>query len=202
MATHSSVLAWRIPGTGVGWGWGGAWWAAVYGVAQSWTWLKQLSSSSSKVDHLPNLPHFDFLDLMWIESIISKQRLWCWEGLGAGGEGDNRGWDGWMASPTPWTWVWVNSGSWWWTGRPGVLRFMGSQRVGHNWATELNWTELNILSENWMSYLPISLYWRPVSPKWSWCLRTCLDGLPLFDVYSSPSFQARDVATELSSTQQ
>ena len=62
------------------------------------------------------------------------KRLWCWEGLGAGREGNNRGWDGWMASPTQWTWVWVNSGSWWWTGRPGVLRFMGSQRVGHNWA--------------------------------------------------------------------
>ena len=66
---------------------------------------------------------------------------WCWEGLGAGGEGDDRGWDGWMASPTQWTWVWVNSRSWWWTGRTGVLRFMGSQRVGHDWATELNWTE-------------------------------------------------------------
>ena len=51
------------------------------------------------------------------------------------------GWDGWMASPTQWTWVWVNSRSWWWTGRPGVLQFMGSQRVGHDWATELNWTE-------------------------------------------------------------
>ena len=49
------------------------------------------------------------------------------------------GWDGWMASLTLWIWVWVNSGSWWWTGRPGVLRFMGSQRVGHDWATELNW---------------------------------------------------------------
>ena len=57
---------------------------------------------------------------------------------GARGEGDDRGWDGWMASLTRWTWVWVNSGSWWRTGRPGVLRFMGSQRVGHNWATELN----------------------------------------------------------------
>ena len=68
------------------------------------------------------------------------KRLWCWEGLGAGGEGDDRGWDGWMASRTHWTWVWVNSGSWWWTGRPGVLRFMGSQRVGHDWVTELNWT--------------------------------------------------------------
>ena len=62
-------------------------------------------------------------------------------GMGAGEEGDNRGWDGCMPSPTWWTWVWVNSGSWWWTGRPGVLRFMGSQRVGHHWATELNWTE-------------------------------------------------------------
>ena len=69
------------------------------------------------------------------------KRLWCWEGLGAGGEGDDRGWDGWVASLTRWTWVWVNSGNWWWTGRPGVLRFMGSQRVGHDWATELNWTE-------------------------------------------------------------
>ena len=64
---------------------------------------------------------------------------WCWEGLGAGGEGDDRGWDGWMASRTRWTWVWVNSGRWWWPGRPGVLRFMGSQRVRHDWATELNW---------------------------------------------------------------
>ena len=69
------------------------------------------------------------------------KRPWCWEGLGAGGEGDDRGWDGWMASWTRWTRVWVNSGSWWWTGRPGVLRFMGSQRVGYDWATELNWTE-------------------------------------------------------------
>ena len=69
------------------------------------------------------------------------KRPWCWEGLGAAGEGDDRGWDGWMASSTRWTTVWVNSGSWWWTGRLGVLRFMGSQRVGHDWATEVNWTE-------------------------------------------------------------
>ena len=62
-------------------------------------------------------------------------------GLEAGGGGDDRRWDGWMASLTPWTWVWVNSGSWWWTGRPGMLRFMGLQRVGHYWGTELNWTE-------------------------------------------------------------
>ena len=65
----------------------------------------------------------------------------CWEGLGAGGEGDDRGWDGWMASLTQWTWVWVNSRSWWWTGRPGVLQSMRSQKVRDYWATELNWTE-------------------------------------------------------------
>ena len=65
------------------------------------------------------------------------KRLWCWEGLGTGGQGDDRGWDGWMASLTQWTWVCVNSGRWWWTGRPGVLQFMGLQRVGHDWATEL-----------------------------------------------------------------
>ena len=75
------------------------------------------------------------------EELTHWKRLWCWEGLGAGGEGDNRGWDGWMASWTRQTWVWVNSGSWWWTGRPGVLRFMVSQRVGHDWVTELNWTD-------------------------------------------------------------
>ena len=76
------------------------------------------------------------------EELTHWKRLWCWEGFGAGGEGDDRGWDGWMASLTRWTWIWVNFGSWWWTGRPGVLRFMGSQRVGHDWATELNWTYL------------------------------------------------------------
>ena len=69
------------------------------------------------------------------------ERLWCWEGFGAGGEGDDKWWDGWIASLTPRTWVLVNSGRWWWTGRPGILWFMGSQRVRHNWATELNWID-------------------------------------------------------------
>ena len=77
----------------------------------------------------------------WCEELAHLKRPWCWERLKVGGEGDDRGWDGWMASPTQWTWVWVNSGSWWWTGRPGVLRFMGLQRVGYDWATELNWTD-------------------------------------------------------------
>ena len=77
----------------------------------------------------------------WCKELTHLQRPWCWERLKEGREGD-RGWDGWMASPTPWTWVWVNFGSWWWTGRPGVLRFMWSQRVGHDWVTELNWTNV------------------------------------------------------------
>ena len=75
------------------------------------------------------------------EELTHWKRLWCWEGLRAGGKGDDRGWDGWMASRTRWTWVWVNSGSWWWAGSPGVLRFRGLQRVGHDWTTELNWTD-------------------------------------------------------------
>ena len=71
----------------------------------------------------------------------SWKRPWCWDRLKVGEE-DSRGWDGWMALSIQWTWLWVNSGSSWWTGRPGVLQSMGSQRVRHNWATELNWTEL------------------------------------------------------------
>ena len=76
------------------------------------------------------------------EEVTHLKRPWCWKRLRAGGEGDDRGWYGWMASLTRWTWVWVDSGSWWWTGRPGVLWFMGLQRVRHDWVTELNWTEL------------------------------------------------------------
>ena len=76
------------------------------------------------------------------EELTHLKRPWCWERLKVGGEGDNRGWDGWMASQTQWTWVWASSGSWWWTGKPGVLQSMGSQRVEHDWAIERNWTEL------------------------------------------------------------
>ena len=79
----------------------------------------------------------------WYEKLTHLKRTWCWERLKAGGEGDNRGWDGWMTSLTQWTWDWVNSRSWWWTGRPGVLWSMGLQRVRHDWVTELNWTEGN-----------------------------------------------------------
>ena len=76
--------------------------------------------------------------ILWCEEPTDWKRLWCWEKLKAGGEGDYRGWDGWMASLTKWTWIWVSLGSWWWTGKPGVLQSMGLQRGGHDWATELN----------------------------------------------------------------
>ena len=197
---------------------GGAWWAAICGVAQSRTRLRWFSSSSSSRQHIKKERHYfvhkgpssqgyvfssshvwiweldykeswapknwclwtvvfentpESLGLqgdptsptqrrsvlgihwkdwcqswnsnslsIWCEELTHLKRPFRWERLRAGGEGDNRGWDGWMASPTQWMWVWVNSGSWWWTGRPGVLRFLGSQRVRHDWATELNWTEL------------------------------------------------------------
>ena len=75
----------------------------------------------------------------WWEELTHLKRPWCWERLRAGGEGDDRGWDGGMASPTQWTWVRINSGSWWWTGRPGVLQSMGLQRLRCDWMTELNW---------------------------------------------------------------
>ena len=77
----------------------------------------------------------------WCKQSTHLKRPWCWQRLKVGGEEDNGGWDSWMSSPTQCTWVWINSRSWWWTGRPGVLQSMGSQKVGHNWMTELNWTE-------------------------------------------------------------
>ena len=81
------------------------------------------------------LQYFGYL----IRRTDSLEKTLMPERLKTGGEWDDRGWDGWMASPTPWTWVWVGSRSWWWTGKPGVLQSTGSQRVGHGWATELNW---------------------------------------------------------------
>ena len=80
----------------------------------------------------------------WCKELTHLKRPWCCEILEVEGEGDNIGWDGWMASLMQWTWVWVGSGSWWWTGKPGVLQSMGLQRVGHNWVTELNWVKFLI----------------------------------------------------------
>ena len=73
----------------------------------------------------------------WCKDLTHLKRPWCWERLKGRGEGDYRGWDGWMSSLTQWTWVWASSRSWWWTGKAGVLQSMGSQRVRHNWVTEL-----------------------------------------------------------------
>ena len=98
---------------------------------QSWVFIRRTDVEAEAPILLP-------LDAKW-----HLKRHWCWERLRAGGKGDDRGWDSWMPSLTQWAWVWVNSGSWWWTGRPGVLRFRGLQRVGHDWATELNWLKVS-----------------------------------------------------------
>ena len=121
----------------------------------NFTFFSSAHVTFSRIDHIlghkSSLGKFKKIEI--IPSIFSDHNatrldvnwLWCWEGLGAGGEGNDRGWDGWMASLNQWMWVWVNSGSWWWTRRPGVLRFMGSQRVRHDSATELNWTGEKLL---------------------------------------------------------
>ena len=111
--------------------------------------LKEISPRCSLEGQMLKVKLQYFGHLM--EELTHWKRPWCWEVLGAGGEGDDRGWNGWMASLTWWTWVWVNFRSWWWTGRPGVLQFMGLQRVGHDWVNELNWTELNWMwtNEKW-----------------------------------------------------
>ena len=101
------------------------------------------------------------------EELTHWKRPWCWEGLGAGGEGNNRGWDGWMASPTQWTWVCVNSRSWWWTGRPGVLWFMGLQRVRHDWATELNWGDRGLDRWPGRQGKPWTLGWNFGFNRWA-----------------------------------
>ena len=119
---------------------------------------------------------------MLYEELTHLKRPWCWERSRAGGEGDDRGWDGWMVSLTQWTWVWVDSGSWWWTGRPGVLRFMGSPRVGHDWATELDWTGLNILL-------------RSLSYEEKWCMYFVCYSLNSKYLYGPTSLLPRDPHT-------
>ena len=99
--------------------------------------LEEISPEYSLEERKLKLKLQYFGHLMW-RTVLLK-RPWCWQGLKAGGEGDDRGWDGCMASPTQWTWVWVNSGSWWWTDKPGVVQSMGLQRVGCDQVTELNW---------------------------------------------------------------
>ena len=121
---------------------------------------KGLASHHRTPHHLKTLYVFlQFLSWKLSCLIFIKQR---------GGEGNDRGWDGWMASPIWWTWVWVSSGSWLWTGKPGTQHSMGSQRVGHDWATELNWTDFHIRNVDYL--------WDPcfsfltLSESKCWCL--------------------------------
>ena len=120
----------------------------------SWESLGLQGDRTGKSERKSDFPEYSLerlmLKLQYFGHLMQKQlthwkRPWCWERLRAGGELDNRGWDGWMATPTQWTWVWASFGSWWWTRNPGVQQLMGSQRVGHDCVTELNWTELNAL---------------------------------------------------------
>ena len=121
----------------------------------------------------------------WCEELTHLERPWCWERLKLGGEGDNRGSDCWMASPTQFAWVWVNSGSWWWTRGPGMLQSMGSQRIRQDWTTEMNRTELLPSSRSssvLLHYLPLEWhlqiwYWYiDISPSSndfsSWLIQT------------------------------
>ena len=94
----------------------------------------------------------------WCEELTHLKRLLCWEGLKVEGEGDDRGWDGWMPSLMQWTWVWVGSQSWWWTGKPGALQSMGSHWVRHNCATDLNW--LIAYFNTYINNNYILLFWR------------------------------------------
>ena len=131
-------------------------WALKYDFFELWCWTRLLrvpwTAGRSNQSILKEISPRISLEGMWswnsstlatsCEELTHWKRSWCWEGLRAGGEGDDGGWDGWMASLTRWTWVSVNYGCWWWTGRPGMLQFMGSQRVGHDWATDLIWSDL------------------------------------------------------------
>ena len=101
----------------------------------------------------------------WCEELTHLKWPWCWERLKAGREENDRGWDGWMASPTWWTWVWVSSGSWWWTGKPGALQSMGSQRVRQDWVTEMKWTRLAIAFLPRNKCLLISWLQSPWTPR-------------------------------------
>ena len=114
--------------------------------------LKEIRPGCSLEGMMLKLKLQYFGHLTW--RVDSLEKTLMLGGIGGRRKGDDRGWDGWMASPTRWTWVWVNSRRWWWTGRPGVLRFMGSQRVGCDWATRLNWTEVQI------AWIGFNFLWR------------------------------------------
>ena len=106
--------------------------------------LKEISSGCSLKRLILKLENSNTL-ATWCEELTHLKRPWCWERLKAGGKGDDRGRDGWMASPTQWTWVW--------TGRPGMLRFMGSQ----SWTWLSNWTEVRKEKKDWAEKVSYSI---------------------------------------------
>ena len=125
--------------------------------------LKEISPEYSLEGLMLKLKLQYFGHWMWRTDSFEKTQM-----LGKieeGRRGDNKGWDGWMASPTRWTWVWVNSGSWWWTGRSGVLQSMGSQRVRHDWETELNWQLISKLLY-YLSIFKKKIFFHNVLSKW------------------------------------
>ena len=139
-----------------------------------WCWRRLLrvprTARRSKQSILKEIsPEYSFKDwcwswssniwAIWCEELTHWKRPWCCGGLKAGGEGDNRGWDGWMASPTRWTWVWVSSGSWWWTARPSRLQSMRSQRVGHDWTTKLKYLAISFLENK---IYTLNKFWSPI----------------------------------------
>ena len=153
--------------------------------------LKEISPGCSLEGLMLKLKLLNFGHLMLRAD--SFEKTWCWERLRARWEGDERGWDGWMASTTQCTWVSVDSGSWWWTGRPGLLRFMGLQRVGHNWATELNWTECWSLtastfrisnSSGGIPSPPLALFIVMLIVNWNIIIWSCLSFFPSQDAIS------------------
>ena len=99
---------------------------------------------------------------MWCEELTHWKRPWYWKRLKVGREGDDREWDSWMASPTQWTWVWMNFGSWWWTGKPGLLQSMGLQRIRHDWVIELNW----LPHLYWPIFIYMFFYILPISKRY------------------------------------
>ena len=126
-------------------------------------WTARSSNQSILKEISPETP------TTWCKELTYLKRSWCWERLKVGGKEDERGWDGWISSPTQWTWVWVGPGRWWWTGKPGMLQSMGFQRFRQDWATELNshWIEFlfnwnlprsQAFAKNAIIFLPPRLY--------------------------------------------
>ena len=133
---------------------------------QSWIFIERTDAEAETPNTLAT----------WWE-LTHWKRPWCWARLKAGEEGYDRGWDGWMASLTRWTWVWASSGSWWRTGKPGMLQSMGLQKVGHDWVTELNMTHIFKIYLFWRMQMFSFLSSLLLAPCWCWGRTTEVNGI-------------------------